>query len=133
MLAGEPANNTNLHVKPFCYISEFFEQSGSIFPLFKRSRHFTILTGTNKPRQCPNWSPGMPGSAPSNLLSHGGFLGLVAQCRLRSSESSILALMIIFRVKINVAIFIEYRNGVKIIKNWVLGISIFTQKLTRPP
>ena len=41
--------------------------------------------------------------------------------------------MIIFRVKINVAIYIEPRNGVKIFKKWVLGMSIFTQNLTRPP
>ena len=52
---------------------------------------------------------------------------------LRRSENSILTLMIIFRVKINVAIHIEPRNGVKIFKKWVLGVSIFTQNLTRPP
>ena len=85
MLAGDPANNTNLHFKPFCYISEFFDQSGAIFPLFKKSKHFTILTGTNKPRQCPTWSPGMPGCAPSILLSRGAVLGLVGQCRLLHS------------------------------------------------
>ena len=48
-------------------------------------------------------------------------------------ESSILTLRIIFRRKINVNICIEPRNEVKILKNRVLGISIFTQKLTRPP
>ena len=52
---------------------------------------------------------------------------------LRRSEKSILTLMIIFRVKINVVIYIEPRNGVKIFKKWVLGMSIFTQNLTRPP
>ena len=52
---------------------------------------------------------------------------------LRRSENSILTLMIIFRVKINVDIYIEPRNGVKIFKKWVLGMSIFTQNLTRPP
>ena len=41
--------------------------------------------------------------------------------------------MIIFRVKINVAIYIEPRNGVKIFKKLVLGMSIFTQNLTWPP
>ena len=41
--------------------------------------------------------------------------------------------MIIFRVKINVAIYIEPRNGVKIFKKWVLGMSIFAQNLTRTP
>ena len=35
-------------------------------------------------------------------------------CKVRRSEKSILTLMIIFRVKINVAIYIEPRNGVKI-------------------
>ena len=53
--------------------------------------------------------------------------------RIRRSENSILTLMIIFRVKINVAIYIEPRNGVKIFKKWVLGMSIFTQNLTQPP
>jgi hypothetical protein len=40
---------------------------------------------------------------------------------LRRSESSILSLIILFRVKINAAIYIEIRNGVKIFKNgfWV--------------
>ena len=52
---------------------------------------------------------------------------------LRRSENSILKLMIIFRVKINGAIYIEPRNGFKIFKKWVLGMSIFTQNLTRPP
>ena len=36
--------------------------------------------------------------------------------QLRRSESSILTLMIIFQVKINVALYIESRNGVKIFK-----------------
>jgi hypothetical protein len=52
---------------------------------------------------------------------------------IRRSEKPILTLMIIFRVKINVAIYIEPRNGVKIFQKWVLGMSIFTQNLTRPP
>ena len=49
------------------------------------------------------------------------------------SEKSILTLRIIFRVKIYVNIYIEPRNEVKILKKWVLGISISTQKLARPP
>ncbi len=48
-------------------------------------------------------------------------------------ESSILTLRIIFRQKINVNIYIEPRNGVKILKKWVLGCSIFTRKLPRRP
>ena len=42
----------------------------------------------------------------------------------RCSESSSFTLMILFRVKINVAIYIEPRNGVKIFKKWLLGISV---------
>jgi hypothetical protein len=38
-------------------------------------------------------------------------------------ESSILTLLIIFRVKINVAIYIDPRNGVKIFKKWVRGFA----------
>ena len=53
-------------------------------------------------------------------------IGTVA-ATVRRSEKSILTLMIIFRVKINVAIYMEPRNGVKIFKKWVLGMSIFTQ------
>ena len=49
------------------------------------------------------------------------------------SEQSILTLRIIFRAKIYVNIYIEPRNEVKILKKRVLGSSIFTQKLTRPP
>ena len=39
-------------------------------------------------------------------------------------KNSILTLMIIFRVEINLAIYIDPRNGVKIFKKWVLGMSI---------
>ena len=49
------------------------------------------------------------------------------------SEKSILTLRIMFRAKIYVNIYIEPRNEVKILKKRVLGISIFTRKLTRPP
>jgi hypothetical protein len=51
---------------------------------------------------------------------------------LRRSESSIIYI-IIFRVKINVDIYIETRNGVRIFKKWALGMSIFTPKLTQTP
>ena len=54
-------------------------------------------------------------------------------CGVRRSESSILTLRIMLRVKINVSIHIEHRNGVKIFKKSVFGMRIFTQKLTRPP
>ena len=53
-------------------------------------------------------------------------------CPLRRSENSILTLMFIFRVKTNVAIYIEHRNGVKIFKKWVLGMSIFTRRISQP-
>ena len=53
--------------------------------------------------------------------------------QLGRGESFILTLVMIFRVKINVNIYIEPRNEVKIFKKLILGISIFTQKLTRPP
>ena len=51
----------------------------------------------------------------------------------RRSENSILTLMIMLRVKIDVTIYIEPRNGVKFFKKSVLGMRIFTRKLTRPP
>ena len=62
-----------------------------------------------------------------------GVLLRLKQDTVRRIESSILALMIIFQVKINVAMYILSGNGVQIFKKWVLGMSIFTQKLTRPP
>jgi hypothetical protein len=49
-----------------------------------------------------------------------------------TSETSILTLIIMFRAKTNVAIYIEPRNGVKISQKWVLGMSILTQKMTCP-
>ena len=52
---------------------------------------------------------------------------------LRRNENSILTLMIMLRVKIDVTIYIEPRNGVKFFKKSVLGMRIFTRKLTRPP
>ena len=52
---------------------------------------------------------------------------------LRRSENSILTLIIMLRVKIDVSIHIQPRNGVKIFKKLVLGMRIFTRKLTRPP
>ena len=67
-------------------------------------------------------------------LPQGSFIFILqTPYALGRGESSILTLMIIFRVKINVNINIEPRNEVKMFKKWVLGISIFTQKLTRPP
>ena len=48
-------------------------------------------------------------------------------------ESSILILIIIFQGKINVNIYIEPRNEVKIFKKWVWGMQFFSQKLTPPP
>jgi hypothetical protein len=53
-------------------------------------------------------------------------------CRVRHRESSILALMIIFQVKINVAMYIIQKWGQNLQKMGS-GYEHFTQKLTLPP